>query len=155
MSDSQFNWRDWTPVGWTDDGHTVDIIVADGGFEPRMTCPGEGKCKASVDSEGNKTHCNLMLWFKDAGMEFFEWQEKPYRETTLPCQIEWYFDGWDDAAELNWRPLALLSTQQIHELVYQAAGAATVPFMKEHPDMEMPTEEVVKGVGAVLAEHGV
>lgn len=45
--------------------------------------------------------------------------------------------------------------EKLHEVIYQAAGAATMPFMKAHPDMVFPDGEVVEGIEAVLKDFGI
>ena len=47
-----------------------------------------------------------------------------------------------------------LTTEDLHTLVFEAAGAATAPCLSGAPGLVMPTEEVVEGVNAVLASKG-
>lgn len=46
----------------------------------------------------------------------------------------------------------IMSAERLHELCFQVAGAASVPFMKAHPDFTMPTEEIKEGVLAVMKD---
>jgi hypothetical protein len=43
----------------------------------------------------------------------------------------------------------------IRRIAYEAAGAASVPFMQDHPDYVMPSERIEDGVRAVLASYGI
>lgn len=47
-----------------------------------------------------------------------------------------------------------LTTEELHELVFQAGGAATAPCLAACPDLVMPTEEVTEGINRVLSDHG-
>jgi hypothetical protein len=44
---------------------------------------------------------------------------------------------------------------KLREVIYQAAGAATLPFMQDHPDDVMPTERVIEGIEAVCRDFGI
>lgn len=48
-----------------------------------------------------------------------------------------------------------IDVEHLHGLVYQAAGAATAPLMRDHPGYVFPSSEVGAAVGAVLAEFGI
>jgi hypothetical protein len=83
------------------DGHRLHVKVAGGAIEGGLECPGAAKCKAWHDGE-----CHLLLFFGDVGFyEFAEWQNDPYRESTLPCEIEHCLEGWGHESELWWRPV--------------------------------------------------
>src|SRR6516225_7161417 len=64
--------------------------------------------------------------------------------------ISWFANaimaGYDDGAkherQRDWM-------DKLREVIYQAAGAATLPFMQDHPEDVMPTERVIEGVEAV------
>lgn len=43
-----------------------------------------------------------------------------------------------------------LTVEEVREIAYQAAGAATAPFMRDHPHYVMPVEQVREAVEAVL-----
>lgn len=45
--------------------------------------------------------------------------------------------------------------EEVAEIAMTAAGAASTPFMRDHPDYVMPDVEIVTLVNAVLAEHGI
>lgn len=45
--------------------------------------------------------------------------------------------------------------EEVAEIAHVAAGAASTPFMRDHPTYVMPSEEIVELVGAVLAERGI
>jgi hypothetical protein len=45
--------------------------------------------------------------------------------------------------------------EKLHEVIYQAAGAATLPFMQDHPDYVFPSERVTEGIEAVLKDFGI
>lgn len=45
--------------------------------------------------------------------------------------------------------------EEVAEIAFVAAGAATAPLMADHGDYVFPAERVVAGVRAVLAEHGI
>lgn len=45
--------------------------------------------------------------------------------------------------------------EKLHEVIYQAAGAATAPFMEDHPKYIFPAERVVEGIERVLKEFGI
>lgn len=42
------------------------------------------------------------------------------------------------------------TTEQLHELVFQAAGAATRPLLEDNPDYVFPAERVQEAVNFVL-----
>lgn len=42
--------------------------------------------------------------------------------------------------------------EQLMELVFEAAGAATGPLMQDHPDYEFPSERVSLAVAEVIRE---
>jgi len=46
-----------------------------------------------------------------------------------------------------------LTAEDLWGLVYECAGAASAPFMRDHPHV-MPSEEIIEGVNRVMAEHG-
>lgn len=48
-----------------------------------------------------------------------------------------------------------LSYEEVCGLAFSAAGAASVPFMRDHPHYVMPTEEISEGVAKVLADRGI
>lgn len=48
-----------------------------------------------------------------------------------------------------------LDTEEVVGLAFEAAGAASAPFMRDHPRYVMPTEEIGDGVRRVLADHGI
>jgi hypothetical protein len=52
-------------------------------------------------------------------------------------------------------PVVFGTLERLHALVFQAAGAATRPFMEDHPDYVFPSERVSAGVGAVLTDFGI
>jgi hypothetical protein len=54
----------------------------------------------------------------------------------------------------NDKPITL-THEQVCALAFQAAGAASVPFMRDHPETVMPTQEISELVGGVLSEHGI
>jgi hypothetical protein len=45
--------------------------------------------------------------------------------------------------------------EKLREVVFQAAGAATVPFMQDHPDYVFPDQRVIEGIEAVLRDFGI
>ena len=47
----------------------------------------------------------------------------------------------------------VLTRSEIAGLVCSAAGAASAPFMRDHPDYVMPSEEIGAGVRAVVQEQ--
>lgn len=47
-----------------------------------------------------------------------------------------------------------LSTEELHELVFEVGGAATAPCLAGAPDLVMPAEEVIEGINGVLASKG-
>lgn len=85
---------------YTRDGHCVDIVLSDGGgYQGRVICPGE-KCDAQMPNGD----CAIVEELNYVGMEFFEYQDRPYVEAALPCEIEWRWDSWgDEGAEFWWR----------------------------------------------------
>ena len=54
----------------------------------------------------------------------------------------------------NEEPITL-TQEQVAEVAFMAAGAASVPFMEDYPDYVMPTERICEGVDRVLLDHGV
>lgn len=118
------------------DGHVFSLVVAHGGLMGEIHCPGEGKCKAWVEPSGTRpAFCNLKDWFGAVGWHEFaeDMQEKADdgtpREARLPCEIEWRMTGWDDGAELWWRPVedeAPLRTNLRHAMnaIWEAGGGA-------------------------------
>lgn len=91
--------------GYTRDGHRLLAHVYRGDVELRLWCPGAPACRSLIGVDGDG-ECNLKLWFAAEGWRgWSEWQKRPYREAPIPCEIEWKFTGWDDAAELWWRPV--------------------------------------------------
>lgn len=84
------------------DGHRLVVKVAGGALDGHVECPGEACKFRSPEYEG----CGLQMWVADVGMyEFSEWQERPYMDADLPCEIEWIVDGDGEDAELFWRPV--------------------------------------------------
>jgi hypothetical protein len=77
--------------------------------------------------------------------------------------------GQDEGAMLAWFSAAIMSgydagqkaererdfMERLHEVIYQAAGAATSPFMEDHPDYVFPSERVIEGIERVLKEFGI
>lgn len=98
---------------YTRDGHRVDAYLDGGDLRGRLECPGPGRCTAQ--REGQPGACWLAVWFSQAQIEFFEWQEKPYVTCDLPVEIEWRTEGWNDDHELWWRPVVPGSEQESHE----------------------------------------
>jgi hypothetical protein len=47
-----------------------------------------------------------------------------------------------------------LDVEGLWGLTFEAAGAATAPLMRDHPDYVFPSEEVSEGVRNVLHRHG-
>ena len=45
-----------------------------------------------------------------------------------------------------------LSEDQVRSVATTAAGAASMPFMEDHPRYVMPAERVIEGVEAVVDE---
>lgn len=52
-------------------------------------------------------------------------------------------------------PTITLTHAEAAGLAFESAGAASVPFMQDHPDYVMPTERISVGVAEVLLERGV
>lgn len=52
----------------------------------------------------------------------------------------------------NDTPIYVLTSEQLRELVFQAAGAATAPLMADHPDYEFPSQRVEDAVNSVLKQ---
>lgn len=48
-----------------------------------------------------------------------------------------------------------LTFEEVCGLVFEAAGATSVPFMRDHPQYVMPTEEITEGIRPILAERGI
>lgn len=127
-----------TPVNpYYRDGHVFHLTIAHGGLTAEIHCPGEGRCKAWVEprSATQPAFCNLKDWFGAVGWHEFgeDMQEKgddgQFREARLPCEIEWRMTGWDDGAELWWRPVeddTPLRTNLRHAMnaVWEAGGGA-------------------------------
>ena len=44
---------------------------------------------------------------------------------------------------------------KLHEIIFQAAGAATMPLLMDHPDYVFPSERVTEAVNKVLATFGI
>lgn len=64
----------------------------------------------------------------------------------------------DDAAAGRTVPLVgkdSFRAEEVAEIAYVAAGAATAPLMHDHPDYVFPSERVAEGVNIVLAERGI
>lgn len=85
------------------DGHVLSMLVSDGDARPVLICPGRGKCEAWLGYPADE--CNLLLWFGDDRQSFLEYQNPPYRAAEMPCEIEWYWTGFGEDAELWWRPI--------------------------------------------------
>lgn len=45
--------------------------------------------------------------------------------------------------------------EEVAKIAHVAAGAATAPLMRDHPDYVFPSQDVAAGVAAVLAEFGI
>lgn len=45
--------------------------------------------------------------------------------------------------------------EKLREIIYQSAGAATRPFMEDHPDYIFPTERVKEAIEEVLITFGI
>lgn len=48
-----------------------------------------------------------------------------------------------------------MSVERLHNLVYGAVGAASVPFMRDNPSYVMPSEELGESTAAIMREFGV
>lgn len=48
-----------------------------------------------------------------------------------------------------------LTNKQVAQIAFEAAGAASAPFMQDHPHYVFPSERVSAGVDQVLLEHGI
>jgi hypothetical protein len=47
-----------------------------------------------------------------------------------------------------------MTEERVWGLAFQAAGAASVPFMRDHPQYVMPDGDITEGVTNVLADFG-
>lgn len=47
-----------------------------------------------------------------------------------------------------------LTVPRLYALAYALAGATSTPFMRDHPDYVMPTEEIGTLVQGILTEYG-
>ena len=45
--------------------------------------------------------------------------------------------------------------EKLYEIIYQTVGAATVPFMEDHPDYVFPSERVIEAVAYSLKNFGI
>lgn len=89
-------------IAYVADGHRLIVTTGAGGLDGQIECPGEGCKFRSPEYEG----CGLQMWQAEVGMsEFFEYQERPYLNADLPCEIEWRTDGYGEDADLFWRPV--------------------------------------------------
>jgi hypothetical protein len=59
-------------------------------------------------------------------------------------------DRLEGALLLGWNPPALWAGEPLMKLLSMVAGAVSGVFMREHPDMVMPTEDVLAAIDAVL-----
>jgi hypothetical protein len=89
--------------------------------------------------------------------KFIETQRiAPDIATDEGTMIGWFanaiMSGWDAGARHE-RERDFM--EKLHEVIYQAAGAATLPFMQDHPDYTFPSERVVEGIEAVLKDFGI
>lgn len=71
-------------------------------------------------------------------------------ELAVPVDREQLLDAQYDNAKIM-----TFTVEQICALVYSACGAATVPFMRDHPDYVMPSEEIRELVEPILVEAGI
>ncbi len=48
-----------------------------------------------------------------------------------------------------------MSVEQLYQIVFEAAGAASAPFMRAHPTEVFPDDEVTPAVRETLTRRGV
>lgn len=99
-----------------------------------------------VDDEG-VVDAELMIgWFANAMQA---------KETEIEALLRKQSGDDDEAEPERENPnLHKLTTDELHELCFLVAGAASSPFMKAHPDFVMPTEELTAEVNRTLADKG-
>ena len=74
------------------------------------------------------------------------------RETMHTWFVNVLMSGHDHGVEEE-RKRPLL--EKIHEVIFQAAGAATAPLLEDHGDYVFPSERVVANIERVLTEFGI
>jgi hypothetical protein len=83
-------------------------------------------------------------------------QENPTIPTDEGTMIGWFanaiMSGYDEGMSKERRRDI---SDKLRELAFQSAGAASVPFMMDHPDYVMPTEQITEGVNKVLEDFGI
>lgn len=47
----------------------------------------------------------------------------------------------------------LLSASELRQLAQEVAGISSTPFMRDDPDLVMPSEELIKGCNRILLER--
>jgi len=96
---------------------------------------------------------DAMVW----AQEFVKMvRENPSIPTDAGTMVGWFanaiMSGYDEGVRHEQHRDFM---EKLHEVIYQAAGAATMPFMKAHPDMVFPDGEVIEGIEAVLKDFGI
>jgi len=83
-------------------------------------------------------------------------RENPSIPTDEGTMIGWFANaimaGYDDGVCYE-RQRDFM--EKLREVIYQAAGAATVPFMQANPDMVFPDQDVIAGIEAVCTDFGI
>lgn len=83
------------------------------------------------------------------------WRKRELKNPSEETRAYFREHGKAVAKALQQHTTVLWTADQVRNIAYEAAGAGTTPFMAAHPDMEMPSEEVVAGVRSVLRNHGI
>jgi hypothetical protein len=96
---------------------------------------------------------DAQVWAKEFVKTVGEHPSIPTDEGTM---IGWFANaimaGYDDGVKHEQHRDFM---ERLHEVIYQAAGAATMPFMQANPEMVFPSEDVIAGIDAVLKDFGI
>lgn len=96
---------------------------------------------------------DAQVWAK----EFVELvSDHPLIPTDEGTMIGWFANaimaGYDDGARHE-RERDFM--EKLHEVIWQAAGAATRPLLEDHPDYVFPSERVAEAVEHVCKSFGI
>jgi hypothetical protein len=103
---------------------------------------------------------NDLIGETDAEVWATYWLEAILEHPNLPADkstmTSWFANaimaGYDQGRQVEQRRNII---EKLREIVYQAVGVATVPFMEDHPTYVLPDARIREGVEKVLEEFGI
>lgn len=96
----------------------------------------------------------------DATVWATEWLETISRNPGIPTDegtmISWFANaimaGYDQGRRNEQKRDVV---EKLREIIYQAVGAATVPFMEDHPTYVFPDDRIKEGIERVCSDFGI